>query len=192
MTELNWWVSGKQSACQWERDGFSPWVGKTPWRRKWQSTTVFLLAKPHGQRNLAGYSPWGCKRVRRDIVTKNNSTFHFFLQSFAETWLTNHKAVSVLLNKCSVHFSRSVVSDSLWSHEPQHTRPPCPSLLLESTQTHVHWVGEYHPTISASVVPFSCNQSFPASGSFPMSQLFMSGGQSIEASASASVLSMNI
>ena len=104
-----------------------------------------------------------------DIVTKNNSTFHFFLQSFAETWLTNHKAISVLLNKCSVHFSRSIVSDSLWSHEPQHTRSPCPSPLLESTQTHVHWVGEYHPTISASVVPFSCNQSFPASGSFPVS-----------------------
>ena len=118
---------------------------------------------------LGRHSPWGCKRVRRDIVTKNNSTFHFFLQSFAETWLTNHKAISVLLNKCSVHFSRSIVSDSLWSHEPQHTRSPYPSPLLESTQTHVHWVGEYHPTISASVVPFSCNQSFPASGSFPVS-----------------------
>ena len=63
--------------------------------------------------------------------------------------------------------------------------------LLEFTQTHVHWVGD--PTISSSVVPFSsCPQSFPASGSFPMSQLFISGDQSIGASASASVLPMNI
>ena len=65
--------------------------------------------------------------------------------------------------------------------------------LLELAQTHVHWVGDAHPTISSSVVPFSsCLWSFPASGSFPMSQLFTSGGQSIGVSASASVLPMNI
>ena len=57
--------------------------------------------------------------------------------------------------------------------------------LLEPTQTHVHWVGDGHPTISSSVIPFSsCPQSFPASGSFPVSQLFASGGQSIGVSAS--------
>ena len=65
--------------------------------------------------------------------------------------------------------------------------------LPESTQTHVHWVGWCHPTISSSVIPFSsCPQSFPASGSFPMSQLFTSGGQSIGVSALASILPMNI
>ena len=72
--------------------------------------------------------------------------------------------------------------------------------LLKFTQTHVHWVGDaiqpsshYHPTISSSLVPFSSRlQSFPASGSFQMSQLFTSGGQSIGVSASASVLPMNI
>ena len=67
--------------------------------------------------------------------------------------------------------------------------------LPELTQTHVHWVGDSwwcHPTISSSVVPISCLQSFPASGSFPVSQFFASGGQSIGASASASVLPMNI
>ena len=58
--------------------------------------------------------------------------------------------------------------------------------------THVHRVSDAHPTISSSVVPFSCHQSLPASGSFPMSQFFTSGGQSIGASASASVLPMNI
>ena len=72
--------------------------------------------------------------------------------------------------------------------------------LLKFTQTHVHWVGDaiqpsshYHPTISSSLVPFSSRlQSFPASGSFQMSQLFTSGGRSIGVSASASVLPMNI
>ena len=61
--------------------------------------------------------------------------------------------------------------------------------LPEFAQAYVHWC---HPTISSSIVPFSCPQSFPASGSFPMSQLFVSGGQSIRASATASVLPVNI
>ena len=65
--------------------------------------------------------------------------------------------------------------------------------ILESAQTHVHWVSDAIQTISSSVIPFSsCLLSFPASGSFPMSQLFISGGQSIGASASASVLLKNI
>ena len=92
----------------------------------------------------------------------------------------------------SVQFSHSVVSDSLQPHEPKYARPsypsptpgvhpnPCPSS---------RWC---HPTISSSVVPFSsCPKSFPVSGSFPMSQLFASGGQSIGVSASSSVLPMN-
>ena len=81
--------------------------------------------------------------------------------------------------------------------DPVHCRAPgFPVLhhLPELAQTHVHWVGWWcHPTISSSVIPFSsCLQSFSASGSFPMSQLFLSGGQSIGTSASASVLPMNI
>ena len=65
--------------------------------------------------------------------------------------------------------------------------------LPEFTQTHVHWAGDAYPTISSSVVPFSsCLQSFPASGSFPVSQFFTSGDQSIRVSSSASVLPMNI
>ena len=91
----------------------------------------------------------------------------------------------------SLQFSRSVMSDSLGPHEPQHTRPPCPS---PSPRVHPNpclssqWC---HPTISSSVIPFSCPQSFPASGSFPMSQLFASGGQRIGVSASTSVFPMN-
>ena len=98
------------------------------------------------------------------------------------------------MTKCfsSVQFSRSVVSDSLRPHELQHARPPCPS---PTPRVHTNpcplnqWC---HPTISSSVVSSSCPQSFPASGSFPMSQLFASGGQSIRVSALASVLPVNI
>ena len=92
----------------------------------------------------------------------------------------------------SVQFSRSVMSDSLWPHEPQHTRPPCPSPNPRVYPNPCPSSGWCHPTISSFVVPFSsCPQSFPASGSFQKSQLFASGGQSIGASASASVLPMN-
>ena len=89
-------------------------------------------------------------------------------------------------------FSHSVVCNSLWPHGLQHTRPPCPSSVpgaySNSCPSH-QWC---HPTISSSFVPFSHLQSFPASGSFPMSRFFTSGFQSIGVSASASVLPMNI
>ena len=92
----------------------------------------------------------------------------------------------------SIQFSRSVVSNSLWPHESQHTRPPCPSPtpgVYSNSSPSSWWC---HPTISSSVVPFSsCPQSLPASGSFPVSQLFAWGGQSIGVSASTSVLPMN-
>ena len=93
----------------------------------------------------------------------------------------------------SVHFSCSVMSDSLQPHGLQHARLPCPSptsgVYSNSCPSH-RWC---HPTISSSVIPFSsCLQSFPASGSFPMSRFFALGGQSIGASVLASVLPMNI
>ena len=66
----SWWLSGKESACQYRRHRFSPWVGIIPWRRTWKPTSVFLPGKLHGQRSLAHYSPWGHKRVRHDLVTK--------------------------------------------------------------------------------------------------------------------------
>ena len=88
----------------------------------------------------------------------------------------------------SVHFSHSVVSHSLRPHGLQHARPPYPSATpgVYSNSCPLSWW--CHPTISSSVVPFSSRlQSFPASVSFPMSQFFTSGGQSIGISASASV-----
>ena len=93
----------------------------------------------------------------------------------------------------SVQFSCSVLSDFLQPHGLQHTRPPCPSLTPRACSNSCPSSWWCHPTISSSVIPFSsCLQSFPASGSFPMSQFFISSGQSIGASASASVLPMNI
>ena len=91
---------------------------------------------------------------------------------------------------CSVAKSHPTLCDSMNCSTPG---SPVLHYLLGLAQTHVHWVSDaIHPTISSSVVPFSCLQSFPASESFPMSWLFASGGQSIGASASASVLPMNI
>ena len=85
-----------------------------------------------------------------------------------------------------------LVSNSLWPHEPQHARPPCPSPTpgVHPDPCPLSWW--CHPTISSSFITFSsCPQSFPASGSFPMSQIFTSGGQSIGVSASTSVPPMN-
>ena len=92
----------------------------------------------------------------------------------------------------SVQFSCSVVSDSLWPHELQHSRPPCPSPIPGAYPNSCPLIQWCHPTISSSVVPFSsCLQSFPDSGSFQMSQIFTSGSQSIGVSPSTSVLPIN-
>ena len=93
----------------------------------------------------------------------------------------------------SVEFTHSVVSNSLWPYGLQHVRPPCPSQTPRVHSNACPLSQWCHLTISSSVIPFSSHpQSFPASGSYPMSQLFTSGGQSIGVSASASVLPMNI
>ena len=98
-----------------------------------------------------------------------------------------------IFSSTSVQFSRSVVSNSLWPHGLQHTRLPCPSPTAGNCSNSCPSSQWCHPTISFSVVPFSsCLQSFPASASFPVSQFFASGGQSIGASASAPVLPVNI
>ena len=99
---------------------------------------------------------------------------------------------SINFSFSSVQFSRSVMSNSLRPHELQHAGPPCPSPTprVYSNSCPLSWW--CHPTISSSVVPFSSHlQSFPESGSFPMNQLFVWGGQSIGVSASTSVLVKN-
>ena len=155
---------GKESACSAEdaRDvALIPGSGKIPWRRKWQPTAVFLTGKCYGQRSLVDCSPW---------ITESDTTER------------THTHTPVF----SVQFICSVVSNSLRPHGLQHARLPCSSSTPRAYLNSCPWSRWCHPTISSSVVPFSSHlQSFPASGSFPMSQFFVSGGQSVGLSASA-------
>ena len=123
-------------------------------------------------------------------------TSHFLCQNWHT--IDGEHSVSMLvitqsLVSSSVKFSHSVMSNSLGPHGLQHAKPPYPSPAPRVYSNSCPLSRWYHPTISSSVMPFSsCLQSFPASGSFPMSQFFVSGGQSTGVSASASVLPMNI
>ena len=114
----------------------------------------------------------------------------FSITKSQENESQNHNEISP--HTCSVQFSCSVMSDSLWPHGLQHTSLPCPSPTPGAYSNWCPLSWWYHPTISSSVVPFSSSlQSFPASGSFQVSQFLASGGQSIGVSASASILLMN-
>ena len=174
----------KRLPTMWERPGFDPWVRKIPWRRKWQPTPILLPEKSYGQGTLVGYSPWGHKKS--DMTEWLHFHFHFEMGKTLDRtdWLG-----SGTVQFSSFQFSHSVVSDSLRPHESQHARPPCPSptpRVHSDSRPSSPWC---HPAISSSVVPFSsCPQSLPASGSFPMSQLFSWGVQSTGVSALASFL----
>ena len=108
-------------------------------------------------------------------------------------WKKNFLSECVCVFNISVQFSSVAQSClTLRPYEPQHTRPPCPSPTPRVHPNPCRLIWWCHPTVSSSVVPFSsCLQSFPASGSFQMSQLFASGGQSIGVPDSTSVLPMN-
>ena len=129
--------------------------------------------------SLGGTIPWSKKWQPTIVSSLKNPIDRGHLQATVQS--------------SSVQFSRSVVSDSSRPHGQQHSRLPCPSpapRTCSNSRRSSQWC---HPAISSSVVLFSsCLQSFPASASFPMSQFFASGGQSIGVSASASVLPMNI
>ena len=129
-------------------------------------------------------------------MQKKKELFTSFYCMSLINFMSSHLILTTKNQMCltmssSVQFSRSVVSDSLCPYKPQHARPPCPSLTpkIHPNSCPLSWWCP--PTISSSVFLFSCPQSFPASGSFPMSQLFVSGGLSIRVSASTSVLPMN-
>ena len=109
------------------------------------------------------------------------------------TYKISLKFAKVIANCMTFQFSCLFMSNSLWPHELQHARLPCPSPTPGACSNSCPSSQWCHPNISSSVMPFSsCLQSFPASGSFPMSQFFTSGGQSIGVSASVSVLPTNI
>ena len=128
---------------------------------------------------------WGFFRILY-IKSPGNKVF---LSSF-QSWCLLLSCLIALAS--SVQFSRSVVSDSLRPYESQHARPPCPSPTPRVHPNPCPSSWWCHPAISSSVIPFSsCLQFFPALRSFPVSQLFAWGGQSIGVSASTSVLPMN-
>ena len=142
---------------------------------------------------LLGFAFTGQENLVRVPICKGevllDSTLNCFIGnefSWSKPTLSSVQFSSVQL------LSHSVMSDSLWPHGLQHTRLPCPSPTPGAWSNSCPSSWWYHPTISSSVVPFSCLQSLPASESFPMSPFFTSGGLSIGDSASASVLSMNI
>ena len=123
---LSRWPSSKESACQCRRHkrrGFNPWVGKIPGRRKWKPTPVFLPGKFHGQKNLEGYGPWGCKELDMTKRTHVHTHFHpsaetlhliIHVATFPTRFFNKHMMVSLqLLSDTS---SRVGVS--------QHSYPP--------------------------------------------------------------------
>ena len=150
---------------QCRRPTFNPCIKKIPWRKEWQPTPVSLPGEFHGLRRL--------RTVLGPLLSLDLQMWQYF-------WVNNGK---------SVQFSCAVVPDSSHPHRLQHTRLPCLSPTPGTYPCPLHlWC---HPTVSSSVIPFSsCLQSFPASASFPIKQLFASGGPII--GASASVLPMNI
>ena len=80
-TYTPWWLSGKEYTCQCRRCGFDPRVEKIPWRRAWQTNLIFLSGKFHGQKSLAGYSPWCRKRVRHDWATDRQERHRTYRQA---------------------------------------------------------------------------------------------------------------
>ena len=142
------------------------------------------LWEPVGRSHTSAHTLSQHSSHRRAAVT-------FFLTLSISCELLKSR-VQLLFLDPSVQFSRSVMSDSLQPHEPQHARPPCPSPVPRVYPNPCPLSWWCHPTISSSVVPFSsCLQAFPASGSFQMSQLSSLSGQSIGVSASTSVPTMN-
>ena len=162
------WLSSKESTCQsrrHRRHRFNLWIRKLLWRKKWQSTPVFLPRESHGQRSLAGYSPWGSQKVRHD-------------------WTHTHTC------SCSVTKSRPALCDPMDCRMPGSLVLHYLLRVCTNSCPLNQWC---YLTISSSAAPFPFYlQSFPASGAFPVSWLFALDGQSIGAAASASVLPMNI
>ena len=130
-------------------------------------------------------------QIAKAVLRKKNGAREINLPCL-QIILQSYSNQDSIVQFISVQFSRSVMSDSLRPHGLSHARPPCPSPTPGVHSDSCPLSQWCHPTISSSVVPFSsCPQSFPASGSFPVSQFFAWGGQSIGVSASASALLMS-
>ena len=93
---LPWWISGNESTCQCRRPRFDPWVRKIPWRRKWQPTPVFLPGESHGQRILAGYSPWGQKESDTTEQLSTRACTHTRARTLQWLLLIHHSSKSLI------------------------------------------------------------------------------------------------
>ena len=122
---LRWWLSGKESTCLWrryKRHRLDPWVWKIPWRRKWQPTPVLLPGKSHGERSMAGYSPWGRK-------TLSNSSTAVRVRSWARDWENGYRVTSPYPGRSAVHLGSHHVKKQIWQIEHM-------SLPLFPSETH--------------------------------------------------------
>ena len=154
---------------------------------------------PHGLKSARLLCPWDSPSKNTGVGSHSLLQWIFPIHGLNSGLLHCRQILYHLSQQGSLYiicihilFSCSVVSNSLRPHGLQHARLPCPSPSPKVCSNSCPLSWWCHPTISSSVIPFSCLQSFPASGSFPMSWLFTSGGQSFGASASASVLPVNI
>ena len=244
--ELPLWLSGKKATCQCRRHRSNPWVGKIPWRKKWQHTPVFLTGESHEQRSLTGYRPWESQRVGHDWVTEQQqqlllplsgitggflSSLHpedllavappcvtgysgFELDIYSPVWLTLVKSRLVRIwwnsffevRPCwekqnalvifqnghpipaphqkqkefifNLHLNLAVLlgikSRDMWClSSRQDTMDFLTPKLINNEATAVHQWGKFpHPGTGSSIPFSSCLQSFPASGSFTISQFF--------------------
>ena len=179
--------------------GLNPWVRKIHWRRAWQPTPIFLPGKSNGQRSLwatvhsvgrvgGNWSDSACTVQKEEGASQTLRTRGMGWKGIVrgrqiaimiKVKLLSESKLNLNIFWLSVsQFSHSVVSNSLRPHGLQHARPPCPTHRVYSDSCPLsQWC---HPTISSSVICFSSQrsflQSFPASGSFPVSQVFTSGG----------------
>ena len=180
------------------------------WYKKTQLTKQ--IDKPQNGKNYSQNvyitKDLNSENIKNSLIIKSRSQIFKWANNFSKLFIRDmtiekthekvfnimrEKEITVMVRCHSIQFSHSVLSDSLWPHGFQHARLSClsPTPGAYSNSCPLRWW--CHPTISSSVIPFSSHlQSFPVSGSFPMSQFFASGGQSIGVSASASVLPMNI
>ena len=172
------WSPQARSQCpaSWSSGSYSPTLSHG---EQGSSQSLSSFAPGHGSS-----SKMPCMGLK-EILTHPSSPQHYSqLLKGETTQVSDHS---------SAQLSPSVASDPLQPHGLQHARPPCPSPTPRAHSDSCPSSQRCRPTVSSSVVPFSsCLQSFPASGSFPVSQFFPSGGQRIGVSASASVLPMNI
>ena len=156
---------------------------------KWNCTAVKTIAAKHWTLIIPSFVK--CK-IKKITHKHNSSLNHCFFTDLESLGCSSECLKDKNVQFSSVHFSCSDMSDSLQPHEPQHTRPPSPSPTPRVHPNPCPLSRWCQLTISSFVIPFSSYpQSFPASGSFPMNQLFTSGGQSTGVSASTSVLPMN-